>query len=91
MIRFTRDRVRALLRSAGATARLGRTSSGPLTAGPNVVRPVVDTFRGAAAGCVLFLDAPDVIDLERLTGRRAESHPSPHHDAHHRPAVAAAG
>lgn len=69
MIRFTRRRLRALLRTAGATARLGWTSSGPLTAGPNVARPVADPLRGAAGGCVLFLDAPDVIDLERLTGR----------------------
>ena len=31
------------------------------------------------------------IPASPLQERRAESHPSPHHDAHHRPAVAAAG
>ena len=63
MIHFDRYRLRTLLRSAGAAARLGWTSSGPVIHAANAGAP----WR-AAGSCPLFIDAPDVVDVERVTG-----------------------
>ena len=63
MIYFTRRRMRALLRSAGATNRPGWIPSG------RAARVAKDDSPWKAPGsCPLFMDAPGVVDLDRVTG-----------------------